>query len=119
MNRMQLVRYQGEFHEAVLALHRSAMEGIDTGMTPAAEEADLYSIEDEYFAKGGEFLVGLVDGEVAAIGGFRRISNQSAEIKRMRIRSDLQGNGYGTACSWSLNGERENRASPRFVWRQQ
>jgi GNAT superfamily N-acetyltransferase len=94
---MQLIRYKPEFQQAILALHRSAMEGIATGMTQAEEEADLFAIEQAYWANGGEFLVGLVDGEVMAIGGFRRTADGAAEIKRMRIRGDLQGRGYGTA----------------------
>src|ERR1043165_842761 len=94
---MQLVRYRDEFLQAVLALHRSAMEGIATGMSQTEEEADLHLIEEQYFANGGEFLVGLIGNEVVAIGGFRRLPDDSAEIKRMRIRGDLQGQGLGTA----------------------
>ncbi len=30
------------------------------------------------------------------MGGFKRLSDTEAELKRMRIASDLQGQGYGT-----------------------
>jgi ribosomal protein S18 acetylase RimI-like enzyme len=108
---MQLVRYRGEFHDPVLALHRGAMEGIATGMTQAEEEADLHDIKNQYLASGGEFLIGIVENEVVAIGGFRRVANDLAEIKRMRIRSDLQGQGLGT----SLLTELERRAREQGI----
>ncbi len=40
--------------------------------------------------------MGLLDGQVVAMGGFRCLSNDTVELKRMRVRSDLQGRGYGT-----------------------
>ena len=41
-----------------------------------------------------------------AMGGFKRLSNTDAELKRMRIVRDVQGHGYGTA----LLRELESRA---------
>jgi len=114
---MRLIRYRPEFQEAVLALHRSIVadlsEGIsqqkeDTdqktveqiylsmGISQQEEESDLRDIEQIYIKDGGEFLVGLLDGAVIAMGGFQRLSDTSAELRRMRIRKDLQGQGYGS-----------------------
>jgi GNAT superfamily N-acetyltransferase len=93
---MNLVRYQPEHQPAMLALHRSAMEGFATGMASHEEEADLVAIEQVYLLPGGEFLIGLVDGQVAAMGGFERLSDTTAELRRMRIERQLQGQGYGS-----------------------
>ena len=101
MTLMKIVRYGPIYLEQVLALHRSekldlkAMLGFDIGIGDDKEEADLKAIEQVYLSSGGEFLVGLLDGAVMAMGGFQRLSNDSAELRRMRIRKDLQDRGYG------------------------
>jgi N-acetylglutamate synthase-like GNAT family acetyltransferase len=47
-----------------------------------------------YFESGGEFLIGLLGREVVAMGGLQPITSDSAELRRMRIRKDLQDRGY-------------------------
>ena len=101
MKPMQLVRYQQFHFEPMLTLHRSARQGLeklglDVGISEYDEEADLRAIEQIYLQSGGECLIGLVDGAVIAMGGFQPLSNDSAELRRMRIRTDLQGQGYGS-----------------------
>lgn len=93
---MRLIRYEPEYRASILALHRSAMTGIPTGMSQHEEEADLLAIEQAYLRDGGEFLVGLLGSSVIAMGGFQRLSDTSAELRRMRIQEELQGQGYGT-----------------------
>src|SRR5690242_14590269 len=93
---MQFIRYRVEYEEPMLALHRSAIEGFVLGMTQQQDEADLMAIKDFYFRTGGEFLLGLAGERVIAMGGFKRMSQNSAELRRMRIARDLQGQGYGT-----------------------
>jgi len=95
MKSMRFVRYRPEYQESMLALHRSAIIGLTTGISQRDEEADLMHVEQNYLNAGGEFLIGLLDGEVIAMGGFKRLSNTSAELRRMRIRKDLQDQGYG------------------------
>lgn len=104
---MQFIRYRAEHQEPMLALHRNALEGIALGMTQQQDEADLVAIEDVYLGRRGEFLVGLVDGRLVAMGGFQWLSEGLAELRRMRIARDLQGRGYGTL----LLRELERRAS--------
>lgn len=101
MKPMKLVRYLPEHLEPMLALHRSARLGLeklglDIGISEHDEEADLKAIERIYFQNGGEFLIGLLDGVVIAMGGFQRLSGDSAQLRRMRIRTDLQDQGYGS-----------------------
>jgi GNAT superfamily N-acetyltransferase len=108
---LRLVRFQAEHQEAILTLHHSAMSRFTVGMSATEEEADLRDIETAYLRGGGEFLVGLLDGQVMAMGGFRCLSTDTAELKRMRIRSDLQGKGYGT----QLLHELERLAAARHI----
>ncbi len=80
----------------MLALHRSAIEGFALGMSRQEDEADLMAIERVYLQGGGEFLLGLLADTPVAMGGFRRLSDTTAELRRMRIARPLQGQGYGT-----------------------
>jgi GNAT superfamily N-acetyltransferase len=93
---MQLIRYRPEFQEPMLALHRSAIEGFVLGMTQQEDEADLVAVEEVYLRSRGEFLLGFLGESLVAMGGFKRLSDDLAELRRMRIARELQGQGYGT-----------------------
>ena len=80
----------------MLALHRSAIEGFTLGMSRQQDEADLMAIAEVYLRGGGEFLLGFIGERLVAMGGFKRLRDGSAELRRMRIARDLQGRGYGT-----------------------
>ncbi|HXT10613.1 MAG TPA: GNAT family N-acetyltransferase [Candidatus Angelobacter sp.] len=111
---MNLIRYRLEYQEPMLALHRSAIEGFALGMTRQQDEADLMAIDDVYLRSGGEFLLGLLDERLIAMGGFKRMSEDSAELRRMRIARDLQGQGYGTLLLRELE-DRAHRAGIRTL----
>lgn len=49
---------------------------------------------DEFVPPRGLFLVGLVDGEPAATGGWRRIDDGVVEIKRMYVAPQARGHGF-------------------------
>jgi GNAT superfamily N-acetyltransferase len=80
----------------MLALHRSAIVGFTLGMSQQEDEADLVTIEQVYLRDGGEFLIGFINERLVAMGGFKRLTDTSAELRRMRIERELQGRGYGT-----------------------
>jgi GNAT superfamily N-acetyltransferase len=48
----------------------------------------------EFAPPGGLFVVGFLDGEPVASGGFRRQADDVAEIKRMYVVEDHRGVGY-------------------------
>jgi GNAT superfamily N-acetyltransferase len=58
---------------------------------------DFGRVEESYLRAGGEFVVGEVGGEIAAIGGLRRVNDLVVEMVRLRVRPDQQGRGYGAA----------------------
>jgi GNAT superfamily N-acetyltransferase len=103
---VRFVRYCPHYQEPMLALHRSAIAGFVLGMTQQEDEADLMAIEEVYLRGGGEFLLGLQEDQLVAMGGFERLSADTAELRRMRIAQSLQGKGYGT----QLLRELERRA---------
>ena len=93
---MRLIRYQPEYQEPMLVLHRSAIEGFTLGMSQQEDEADLVAVEEVYLRSRGEFLLGFLGERLVAMGGFKRLSDSLAELRRMRIARELQGRGYGT-----------------------
>lgn len=52
---------------------------------------------DEFVPPAGVFLVGLLDGEAVAMGGWRRLAADSAEIKRMYVAPGVRRRGYSRA----------------------
>jgi len=55
---------------------------------------DVYAIEEHYLNNNGEFLIGEIDGHIVAMGAFRRTASTRAEIMRMRVHPDYQGQGF-------------------------
>lgn len=92
---------------------------------PDAPDADLLDVTSHYIEVGGEFLVGTVDGTIVATGAYAipdtwkeeyvDLDRGTAEVTRMRVDPERQGNGFGTAIYHEL--ERRARADGfrRFV----
>lgn len=98
-------RYRSSDNAAIKELHvrsfRSA--GVPESRLNMAAD-DLDNIEEVYF-KGGEFLVGEVDGRVIAMCGFKKVSSDVAELMRMRVDPDFQQHGYAQALLTVLEDE--------------
>jgi ribosomal protein S18 acetylase RimI-like enzyme len=93
-----ILRYQPEDNEAVKALHYAGLEQFDADAGIEADpflDADLDEIENVYIRTRGEFLVGLCDEKIVAIGGLRKVTETRVEIKRMRVHPDYQRRGFG------------------------
>jgi GNAT superfamily N-acetyltransferase len=94
---MQLTirRYELHDHQAVLRLHRDGLQQMSADAGPGLWDADLDDIERTYLNAGGDFVVGLVGEEVVAMGALRRVTGTTADLKRLRVKRELQGNGVG------------------------
>src|SRR4051812_34454313 len=99
---LRIRRYAPGDHETVYALHRECLAQV--GLCPGDGvyyDDDFGRVEEIYLRGGGEFLVGETRGDepgrIAVIGGLRRIDDTCAEMVRLRVRPDLQGQGYGAA----------------------
>jgi GNAT superfamily N-acetyltransferase len=84
-------------------LHDDALNEVGTHLGAGPWDEDLDDIEGVYLGSGGEFLVGILKGEVVAMGAIKRVSPDAAEVKRMRVRPGLQGRGYGQAMLDALH----------------
>ena len=90
-----LRRYTSTDQEAVEHLHVSAIQQIGAYLGRGPWDDDVYAIEEVYLNNQGEFLIGEYDGLFVAMGALKRTSPKRAEIKRMRVRPEYQGRGYG------------------------
>jgi ribosomal protein S18 acetylase RimI-like enzyme len=94
---MKIRRYQSTDRDAVWKLHNTGLQQFDAHLGNGPWDDDLHDIENRYIGDGGEFLVGACQGELVAMGAFRRVSDKRAEIKRMRVGTEYQRRGFGEA----------------------
>lgn len=69
-------------------------------------DKDLDNI-GEIYLKNGDFIVGEINNKIVAMGAFKKISDDRAEIKRVRVLPEYQKRGYGQA----ILDELERRAA--------
>jgi GNAT superfamily N-acetyltransferase len=92
---LHIRRYEPGDKHAIRRLHDDALNEVGAHLGTGPWDDDLDDIEGVYLESGGEFLVGILEGEVVAMGAIKRISPDAAEVKRMRVKPGLQGRGYG------------------------
>ena len=100
---LQIRRYETGDGGAVWRLHNEALDEVGAHLGNGSWDDDLHDIEGVYLRAGGEFLVGVADGRVVAMGALRRIAPGEAEVKRMRVAPALQGRGHGRALLKALH----------------
>jgi ribosomal protein S18 acetylase RimI-like enzyme len=92
---LELRRFQDADAHEVWELHNLALNSVGAHAGNGPWDDDLRSIRSTYLEDGGEFLIGLVDGRVVAMGAVRHITDSVAEIKRMRVHPRYQRRGFG------------------------
>ncbi len=92
---LELRSFGDDDTEAVRQLHHLALDDVGAHGGRGPWEDDLRDIRGTYLDSGGDFLVGLLDGELVAMGGLLRRSSDEAEIRRMRVHPDRQRCGFG------------------------
>ena len=97
----------------VLAL-RSTGAFIETNDT-RDWDSDLDDIDAVYLRTRGEFLVGVTDGVIVAMGGLRLNDDGAATLKRMRVHPRFQRRGYGRELLRRLEEAARQRRVTRIV----
>ena len=92
---MRLRRYREEDREAVLELHNLALEQAGAHLGNGPWDDDLAAIATTYLESGGEFLVGVEDARIVAMGALRPRDARRAEVRRMRVHPAVQRSGFG------------------------
>lgn len=118
-------RYQPADRERVDAVMEAALRDIGAFFEDAPDDADD-TLEEEYLASGGEFLVGEVTDHIVATGAFRpvrgvitkhldTIEEGTVEIKRMHVDPDHQRQGYGRQIFNELQQRAHNHGYTELV----
>jgi ribosomal protein S18 acetylase RimI-like enzyme len=94
--------YQDADATRVWHLHEEGLREMDAWVGAGPADEDLRSVRATYLTNGGEFLVGLLDGELVAMGALRRVSHTVGQIKRMRVDIRFQRQGFGRAVLRAL-----------------
>jgi GNAT superfamily N-acetyltransferase len=89
-------RYQEADHDTVWQLHKLALLESGAYAESGPWDNDLHNIEQVYINSGGDFLVGLCEGELVAMGALA-VKDTKAEVKRMRVHPEHQRRGFGQA----------------------
>jgi GNAT superfamily N-acetyltransferase len=95
VNEIFLRTYRTSDLESVLSLHKEGLIQTQAYTGEGPWDNDLLDIENHYLKNDGWFVVGEYRNEIITMGAFRKITAQRAEIKRMRTKPELQGNGIG------------------------
>lgn len=82
--------------EAVWNLHISWLQQTGSYVENTAYDSDLENIAQNYINDGGTFLVATHHDKVIGMGAVRKVDDSTAEIKRMRVVVEYQGNGIGS-----------------------
>jgi len=93
MDQLVIRSYQPSDKQKIKDLYRLSSIHSEIGYRSGPWEADFDDIEG-HFLKEGEFLVGLVNDEIVAIGGYRKMSNDIGQIRRMRTYPNYRRKGY-------------------------
>lgn len=86
----------------IFALHRLALAHDGQFIESPDWEKDLRNINASYAAQNGCFLVAFDESQLIGMGALRKHSEKTAEIKRMRVHPDYQGQGLGQAILQKL-----------------
>lgn len=91
---LHLRRFEDRDASAVYELHNLEPNEPGANLGGGSPTADLHSIPATYFGDGGEFLVGVYDGRVVAMGALRHVTDSVGEVRRMRVHPAFQRRGF-------------------------
>lgn len=86
----------------ILSIDMQAVEDFFDKVKNVYNQNDLLDISKHYFTKNGLFLVGKKDGIIVATCGYIPLDSETVELKRLRVRKDLRGYGYGSLLLKSM-----------------
>lgn len=95
MTRLVIRQYQPSDKEEVFNLHVRALKNENAYLYTGVWEKDFDDIEGIYLNNRGEFLVGMKDNRIVAMGGLRKTTEDIVELRRMRVDPAFQRMGFG------------------------
>lgn len=133
MSDLEIRRFEPADCEAVRDLNERAM-ATTPEWVPDAPDRDLQDVPGHYLEPGGEFLVGVLDGDVLATAAYEPLAGWMAEqfppqgqdgetqcgestveLSRMRVNPDHWGRGFGTRIYAELERRARSDGHRTFV----
>lgn len=108
-------QYHDADKDAVWELHHIALDRIGFPYRDGPRDQDMHDIPDHYLKIGGEFIVGLLDNKIVCMGAFRKKSETTAEVKRMRVLPDYQRRGFGQTILNQLEARAKQMGYEEFI----
>jgi len=93
MNDFIVRQYRASDKAAVKELYRLASVHSEIGYREGPWEKDFEDIENAYL-KEGDFLVGVLDNKIVAMGAYEKISDTVGHIRRMRTHPEQRRKGF-------------------------
>lgn len=113
---LEIRRYRPSDADRVWAVHERALRASAVAFVDDASiDEDLTRISDCYLDADGEFLVGLANDEIVAIGGFQPRGDDIVEIRRIRVHPTHQRRGYGERLLKRLEERARDQGFDRIV----
>jgi ribosomal protein S18 acetylase RimI-like enzyme len=91
---LNIRNYQACDYDQVMELHILALQQVGAYKGDGPWDDDLNAIEQVYLNNHGAFLVGELEGQIVAMGAFKKSEQGFAEVKRMRLESLAKELGY-------------------------
>ncbi|PLX24171.1 MAG: GNAT family N-acetyltransferase [Marinilabiliales bacterium] len=102
MPKVTIRQYQSSDKDFVWQLHLKGLHQMNSFIDDPNLDKDLQSIEEVYINNKGEFFIATIHNQIVGIGALKKIDNEHAEIKRMRVDQEFQGQKIGSQILDSL-----------------
>src|SRR3989338_11655357 len=103
----------------IYQLHIEGLKQSDSYISSTQARKNLYqdltNIKTTYLDNQGDFLLALKDSTVIGMGGLRKIDDTAAEIKRMRVKPEFQGQGIGSMILDALLARAKQLGYQKFI----
>ncbi|MFH1089824.1 MAG: GNAT family N-acetyltransferase [Candidatus Uhrbacteria bacterium] len=96
METPSLRQFQESDKDDVKQLHIEGLKQTGSYIDDSELDIDLENIRETYTNSGGEFLVVSLENKIIGMGALRKVDDETAEIKRMRVAINYQGHGVGS-----------------------
>jgi len=103
-NDIDAVRRLFQDYRQWLADHRDTMAGAESTVGVGLKEIDqqIAELPGDYSAPRGDVILAFARGEVVACGALRGLGPKVGEIKRIYVRADHRGPGFGPRLTQAL-----------------
>lgn len=102
--------------DRIVTVHEAAFRAASIAFDPdAVVDEELENVAETYAEEGHTLLVGTVEKEVVAFGGYRPRGDGVAELSHLRVHPEYQRRGYARALTTALEARAREAGVDRFV----